>query len=146
MSSRFSHHSLLFFIQLRSPLRSFMEKQIYGKAKAYDTIAADTLQSNLQNLPIVHKIQGVKMIFFVALFSRLPPSASIFCHFPWAIPKSLCLIISGCGRFFVILHLESAGACGSGRICQSNSEKKNTQSIDIKKNNDYTVQPGHPIR
>lgn len=99
----------LFFIQLRSPLRSFMEKQIYGKAKAYDTKAADTLQSKLQNLPIVHKIQGVKMIFLVALFSRLPPSASIFCHFPWAIPKSLCLIISGCGRFFVILHLESAG-------------------------------------
>ena len=86
-----------------------MEKQIYGKAKAYDTKAADTLLSNLQNLPIVHKIQGVKMIFFVALFSRLPPSTSIFCHFPWAIPKSLCLIISGCGRFFVILHLKSAG-------------------------------------
>ena len=58
----------LFFIQLRSPLRSFMEKQIHGKAKAYGTIAADTLQANLQNLPIVHKIQGVKM-FFLLRFS-----------------------------------------------------------------------------
>ena len=146
MPSRFSHHSLLFFIQLRSPLRSFREKQIHDRTKTDGTIVADTLQSDLQDLPIVHKIQCVKMIFLVALFSRLPPSASIFCHFPWAIPKSLCLIISGCGRFFVILHLKSAGACGSGRICQSNSEKNNTQSIDIKKNNDYTVQPGHPIR
>lgn len=59
----------LFFIQLRSPIRSFMEKQIHGKAKAYDTIAADTLQSDLQNLPIVHTIQGVKMIFYCAFLS-----------------------------------------------------------------------------
>ena len=124
MSSRFSHHSLLFFIQLRSPLRSFMEKQIYGKAKAYGTIAADTLLSNLQNLPIVHKIQGVKMIFLVALFSRLPPSASIFCHFPWAIPKSLCLIISGCGRFFVILHLESAGYAAPAESANPTARKR----------------------
>ena len=124
MSSRFSHHSLLFFIQLRSPLRSFMAKQIYGKAKAYDTKAADTLLSNLQNLPIVHKIQGVKMIFFVALFSRLPPSASIFCHFPWAIPKSLCLIISGCGRFFVILHLESAGYAAPAESANPTARKR----------------------
>ena len=124
MSSRFSHHSLLFFIQLRSPLRSFMEKQIYGKAKAYDTKAADTLLSNLQNLPIVHKIQGVKMIFLVALFSRLPPSASIFCHFPWAIPKSLCLIISGCGRFFVILHLESAGHAAPAESANPTARKR----------------------
>ena len=58
-----------FFFQLRSPLRSFMEKQIHGKAKAYDTIAADTLLSNLQNLPIVHKIQGVKMFFCCAFLS-----------------------------------------------------------------------------
>ena len=46
-----------------------MEKQIYGKAKAYDTKAADTLLSNLQNLPIIHKIQGVKMFFCCAFLS-----------------------------------------------------------------------------
>ena len=78
----------------------------------------------LQNLPIVHKIQGVKMIFFVALFSRLPPSASIFCHFPWAIPKSLCLIISGCGRFFVILHLESAGYAAPAESANPTARKR----------------------
>ena len=114
----------LFFIQLRSPIRSFMEKQIHGKAKAYDTIAADTLQSDLQNLPIVHKIQGMKMIILVALFSRLPPSTSIFCHFPWAIPKSLCLIISGCGRFFVILHLESAGHAAPAESANPTARKR----------------------
>ena len=124
MPSRFSHHSLLFFIQLRSPLRSFMEKQIYGKVNAYGTIAADTLLSNLQNLPIVHIIQGVKMIFFVALFSRLPPSTSIFYHFPWAIPKRWCLIIRGCGRFFVILHLESAGHAAPAESANPTARKR----------------------
>ena len=46
MPFRLLHRIFLFFIRSRSPLRSFMENQIYG------TIAANTLQGSLQHPPL----------------------------------------------------------------------------------------------
>ena len=58
MPFRLLHRIFLFFIRSRSPLRSFIENQIYG------TIAANTLQGNLQHPPLTTRQFSANLSYF----------------------------------------------------------------------------------
>ena len=58
MPFRLLHRIFLFFIRSRSPLRSFIENKIYG------TIAANTLQGNLQHPPLIMRRFSANLSYF----------------------------------------------------------------------------------